>query len=514
MHNREVAEMLERAARILALRGENRYRVRAYKRAARAVAVSELSIGELIRSNRLQSLEGVGAGLADKIREIHKTGQLSLLERMESGKLPDVEDGRFVLLASALTLATEIVPAMADLPGIKRVQLTGSARRRCETIYTVPVVIGAGDLAAAREGLKEWGKLHHLRWDGNFCRAVHSYGIAMEIYLVHEDDFTLTLWSSTGTPAHTRKVAEEIRKKTGRDLLNQERDGEPFIFSSEEEIYRLADLPYIEPELREDRGEVEAALAGILPSLVEASHYRGDLHTHTDWSDGTSTIEKMTEAAAELGYRYLAVTDHSKSLKVARGLSLEKLAEQRAYIRKLDGRFPNLRIFTGIEADILDDGSLDAPDEVLAEMDVVIASVHSGFRQTREKLTGRICRAMQNPYVQFVAHATGRLLGKRVPYEVDMDEVIRTAVATGTALEINSSPDRLDLNDEYARKAKEAGVKLAVNTDSHNQLELANVLLGLSVARRAWLTRDDVLNTKETDEILAVLQAKRKRNKM
>lgn len=510
MKNRDVAEMLERAATILAMRGENRYRVRAYKKAARAVAGADVHVESLARDNRLQSLQGVGPGIAVKIQEIIKTGRLSLLERMETGTLPVVDEDRVILLASALTLSTELLPDLSALPGVTDCALTGEMRRSRETVPGLAVVLAAADLPLARQSLQDYRQLHRQQWDGNFCQAFHSFGIPVSLYLVAAADFALTYWVSTGSPEHVAQVAALIREKTGHDLLYQQADREMAEFSHEEDIYRLADLPLISPQLREGTGEVEAAQDGSLPVLVAAKDYKGDLHTHSDWSDGTAGVEAMVRAAVELGYEYIAVTDHSRSLKIARGLTLERLAEQRNYIAELQRKYPSIRIFSGIEADILDDGSVDAPDDVLAGLDVVVASVHSGFRQSREKLTGRICRAMQNPYVQIIGHATGRLLGKRDPYDVDVDELIRSAAATGTILEINSSPDRLDINGEYARKAREAGVRIAVNTDAHSQLELANVQLGLATARRGWLSRDDVVNTRSATEIIDVLQDKKK----
>lgn len=510
MQNRDVAEMLDRTARILAMRGENRYRVRAYKKAARAVMATSVSVEALIRENRLQTLQGVGPGIAAKISEIYKTGKLGLLERMETGRLPVIEEGREILLASALTLTTELVPALLDLEGIEQAGLTAAVRRGLETVPELAIVLSGSNLALAKQSLTHCGQLHQLQWDGNYCKAVHSFGVPLSFYLVAETDLALTLWLTTGTDAHVRQVARHVQEKTGHDLLTQEAHRDMPTFEREEDVYALAELGYIPPEIREGDGEVEAALAGNLPDVITASHYKGDLHTHSDWSDGTAGVEKMVQSAVELGYQYIAVTDHSRSLKIARGLSLERLAEQKALIRSLQDKYPSIRILTGIEADILDDGSVDAPDDVLAGLDVVVASVHSGFRQSREKLTGRICRAMQNHYVQMIGHATGRLLGKRDPYDVDMEEVIRTAAATGTALEINSSPDRLDINGMYARRAKQAGVLVAINTDAHSQLELANVQLGLTTARRGWLAPGDVLNTRSASEILSVLHAKRK----
>ncbi|MDW7652426.1 MAG: PHP domain-containing protein [Bacillota bacterium] len=511
MRNRDVAEMLDRAARILSLRGENRYRVRAYKRASRAVASCPEEIEKLIQTNRLQSLEGVGAGLAAKIKEIVRTGSLAMLERVETGNLPEIDEGKQILLASALMLSSEIMPELEALPGIKMVRMTGDTRRRPELVRGTEIIVASDDPALARNSLQTYDKLHRLRWDGNFCRAVHSFGVGLTLYLVSEEDFPLTLWVTTGTTAHTQAVAAKIREVTGYDILSQQTESVEPRFTNEEDIYRLAGMPWIPPELRENRGEIEAALEDCLPILVQPADYQGDLHVHSDWSDGTAGVEKMVEAAVELGYKYIAVTDHSRSLKIARGLSLERLADQRAYIASLQKKHTGIRILTGIEADILDDGSVDAPDDILADLDVVVASIHSGFKQSREKMTARICRAMENPYVGMIGHATGRLLGKRDPYEVDMNEVIRVAAATGTALEINSSPDRLDINGQFSRQANEAGVMVAINTDAHSQLELANVILGISMARRGWLTGDHILNTKSAAEVIAWLKEKKKR---
>lgn len=509
MRNRDVAEMLDRAARILALRGENRYRVRAYQKAARAVASLSEDIEVVVGENRLQSINGIGAALAEKIREIVKTGKLAMLERIETAELPEDQTGRFVLLASALTFSKELLPALTDLPGVTAVQVTGETRRRCETVSSLDFILATTEVALTKKALHEHKQLHHLKWQDDTCFAVHSFGIPLILHLTREDHFMYTLWLTTGVPGHVKAVADIVSQKAGLNLLNsQEKSRRTFL--SEKEIYTLADLPFIQPEMREDRGEIQAAYDGKLPQLVDAADYKGDLHVHTDWSDGTASVEKMVEAAGELGYEYVAITDHSRSLKIARGLTLERLNEQKSFIASLQDKY-KIRVLTGIEADILDDGSVDAPDDVLAGLDVVVASVHSGFKQDKVKLTARICRAMQNPYVQMIGHATGRLLGKREPYAVDMDEVLKTAQATGTILEINSSPDRLDITDLVSRQAKEAGIGIAINTDAHSQLELANVLLGLSVARRGWLSRSDVINTRGSKDVLEVLHNKKNR---
>ncbi|NLZ94006.1 MAG: PHP domain-containing protein [Firmicutes bacterium] len=508
MQNRDVAEMLDRAARVLALRGENRYRIRAYKKAAHAVAALDEDIRNVAAEDRLQQVAGIGPALAAKIKEIIATGKLALLERLETSQIP-AEINKNILLAAALTFSSELVPNLERLPGIQQVQVAGAVRRCQETVTGLELVVAVSDIKQAKEALSGYPQLHQLTWKNTVGHAVHSFGVEIALYLTSEENFTPLLWQITGSEEHVKKVMAKIKRKTGYDLNSPESLAKLQI-AKEEDIYELADLAPIIPELREDWGEIEAAQSGKLPQVIEAADYKGDLHVHTNWSDGTASIEQMVATAAELGYEYLAITDHSRSLKIARGLSLERLAKQKKYIESLQDKY-NLRILTGIEADILDDGSVDAPDEILAELDVVIASVHSGFRQSQAKLTERICRAMQNPYVQVIGHATGRLLGRRDPYDIDLEEVLRVAAATGTALEINSSPDRLDINDQVARLAKEAGIAVTINTDAHSQLELANIVLGLSVARRGWLEKKEVLNTYPRQEILAVLQQKKRR---
>lgn len=280
---------------------------------------------------------------------------------------------------------------------------------------------------------------------------------------------------------------------------------EAFYPQSEEEFYGKLGMPYIIPELREERGEIEAALEGRLPEVVRQKDIRGDLHIHSNFSDGVSSIESIAQRAKALGYEYIAITDHSKSLKIARGLDESKLREQIRIIKKMNEKLEGIRILTGIEVDILTDGSLDFDDDILKELDVVIASVHSGFKQDRKTLTRRIINACYNPYVNIIAHPTGRILGRRDPYDVDMDIVLEAAAATDTVLEINSSPDRLDLNDFMVRRANDLGIKIAINTDAHDKEALTDMKYGVWVARRGWLTAQSVINTYPLKQLLDFL---------
>jgi DNA polymerase (family 10) len=330
-------------------------------------------------------------------------------------------------------------------------------------------------------------------------------GIQVDVRVVEREAFGAALTYFTGSKTHTIQL-QDMAKRKGLKLSEYgvyvERTGKRIAGREEEEIYELLGLPFIPPELREDAGEIEAALKGELPDLITVAAIRGDLHVHSRWSDGAHSIEEVVEAARKRGYHYIAITDHSKALGVVRGLSAGDLEKQIEELHRLNQRLRGFRILTGIEVDILADGTLDLPDQVLARLDVVVASIHSAFRQDRETMTRRIVRAVSHRYVRVLGHPTGRLLGEREPLEFDFDQVLQAARRSGVALEVNASPFRLDLNDAHARRAKEAGVPLVINTDTHTVANFDHIALGIATARRGWIETSDVLNTLSLAELL------------
>jgi len=340
-------------------------------------------------------------------------------------------------------------------------------------------------------------------------------GVQVDLRVVDPESFGAALAYLTGSKAHNVRLREMAVKrglKINEYGVFRDADDARLGGAEEEDIYRLVGLPFIPPELREDTGEIEAAAAGRLPRLVELPDLRGDLHVHSRWSDGAHPLAEIVEAAKARGLSYLALTDHSRGLGVARGLSIERLQEQGEEIAAFNREQTGFRVLRGTEMDIGLDGSLDYPDEVLRHLDIVIAALHSGFNQTREQLTARLVAAMRNPWVSVIAHPTGRLIGEREGYDLDMETLLRAAAETGTALEINSYPLRLDLNDQQVRRAKELGVALVINSDFHVVSQFETLHYGVSVARRGWLEKRDVLNTLELPELLKRLKAKRRRS--
>ena len=430
-------------------------------------------------------------------------------EKHEQKLLKAIEDyrrigGRF-LLDAAGAVADKLVEHLSQVPGVEKVTPAGSLRRGRETIGDLDVLVtGAACVEdACREKLVE----HLIRFPGlmqiiaqgeNKVSFRQRSGMQVDVRLLPPDSFGAALQYFTGSKAHNVALRQRALKMgfTLSEYSLARLDNEkPVAGKTEEEIYAKLKLDYIPPELRENQGEVEAAANQALPALVSQADIQGDVHMHTVETDGRCTIEEMADAARTRGYKYVAITDHSKNLAFANGLDDKRALEHIKRIRAAKEKVDGIRIFAGIEVDILADGSLDLSDSVLAEMDIVIASVHSHFNQDRAQMTSRFLKAIENPNVSLIGHPTGRILLRRDAYQLDMDAILKAAAQHKVAMELNSYPDRLDLNDFHLRLAKRYGVKIVINTDSHHTSHMEKIRYGMLQARRAWLTKDDVLNT-------------------
>ncbi|HYW68652.1 MAG TPA: DNA polymerase/3'-5' exonuclease PolX, partial [bacterium] len=426
------------------------------------------------------------------------------VENIEAGiRVYESRSGRLTL-GTVLPAALTTVAELRHATGIDEIEVAGSIRRWRETIGDIDILALSSKPEPVIEAFTSLSRVSEVLAAGSTKASVRvSDGLQIDLRVVPPESYGAALNYFTGSQAHNvhlRGLAQSKGLKLSEyGLFKGERR---VAGKTEESIYKKLGMEYVEPELREDRGEVEAALEGALPELLELSDIRGDLHAHSDYSDGHATIEEMARAAKATGYKYISMSDHSHSLGVAHGLTVERLAEQGEEIDEVNKRLKGFTVLKSTEVDILSDGRLDFPDEVLEQLDIVVASVHSGFQQSREKITGRMLSAIENPNVDIIGHPTGRLLGTRPAYDVDIEAVMEAAAETGTALEINSHYERLDLNDVNCRRAAEMGVKVAISTDSHHLDQLWMMELGVRTARRGWLRRENVLNTLTTKGLL------------
>ncbi len=559
MRNFEVARLFELMGDVLELRGQNAFRIRAYRRAAQNVESLTEDVEVVAREGRLEDIPGIGKDLAGKIREYLETGRVKEIEAAKRGvpagvvelmNVPGVgprtakllyERGgirsvaRLEVLARAgklrglpgiqakteanilkgigivraglermplgraLPIAEALAAALRRVGGVERAEIAGSIRRRKETIGDVDLLVTSTQPERAIKAFIGLPDVADVLEAGATKAAIrHREGIQADLRVVAPECFGAALAYFTGSKQHNIRIRERGVKRGLRISeygVFREKSGRRIAGATEEEVYASVGLPWIPPELREDAGEIEAALAGRLPVLVTVDDIRGDLHCHTKASDGQHTIEALVKAAAERGYEYIAVTDHSPSATIAGGLSPRELRAHVRRVRAVQRRYPQMLVLTGTECDILPDGRLDYPDELLAELDVVVAAVHGAFKQSRAEMTRRICRALAHPHVDVLAHPTGRLFGARAAVELDMDRVLRTAQRHGKAVEINAQPPRLDLNDLHARRAHALGVRVAIDTDTHVLDQLACMPFGVAVARRAWMEKAEVVNT-------------------
>ncbi len=571
MDNRQIAQVFGQIADLLEIKGENAFRTRAYRTAADTVGTWADSVARL-DEKQLRDLPGIGKDLASKIRELSDTGtcqyhqellqefpptildllrlqgvgpktvallystlNIRTVDELETaarnGRLRDIKgmgakkealvlkaveerqrDAGRHLLPDTASVSAELVAYLRErAPAVDFIPV-GSLRRGCETCGDIDILAIGGD-AALMDLFIAHPKVERVLGQGDTKSRVRLLGgYQADLRLVPPESRGAAMQYFTGSTAHNIAVRDRAIQrgfKLNEYGIFRVDDDTRVCGETEEEIYEALGLVWIEPELREHRGEIEAAADRRLPRLLASADVLGDLHMHTTVTDGRDDLETMAAAAHRLGHRYVAITDHSKALAMANGLDEHRALAHAANIRALNGRFEGLTLLAGIECDILADGRLDLADDCLAQLDIVVASVHSHFSQDEAEMTDRVLRALESRWVDVLGHPTGRLLLKRDPVRLDLERVMTAAAANGVALEINSQVDRLDLNDAHARLARERGVRLVVSTDAHSVTALGNLRWGVHVARRAWATPDDVLNTRSLDELRAQLRRAR-----
>jgi len=567
VQNREIVRALETIATLMEIKDESYYRVLGYTRAAESVAASGREVRDM---EDVTELAHVGKTTAEVIRDLaeDRTPQVltELSEEIPSGlvevtRLPNVgprtagrlwrelditnvedlagmEEGRLaalkgfgkkseerilraaktynsterrMLLDEASALGEHLLEFVRSHPDTERAEIAGSLRRRKETVGDLDIVAASVDQKVLTDAFAEAPFVDEVVAHGPTKVSIVCGGADVDLRIVPPEAFGTLLHHFTGGQAHNIALRERAVKnginisEYGLKRIGTDEDYQPV--PTEEEFYERLDLPYIPPELREDAGEIQAAEKNELPNLVEVSDVRGDLHVHTNYSDGKGTIESMAEAAIALGYEYLIFCDHSQSLKVANGLAPDRLKKKMDAVRKADSEYGEIRLLCGSEVDILKDGALDYEDDLLAELDFVVASVHTSFGIGEEAMTERIIRAINNPHVRTIGHPTGRILNRREPYEVDVSRLIKEAAATNTALELNSYVDRLDLAVPYVREAMNASVRITIDTDAHDETALSLMKFGISQARRAWVEKEGIINCLPLAEFEEYLKA-------
>ncbi len=575
MRNIEIANLFNEIADYLEVKGENPFRIRAYRRAAQTIEGLSEDLSAIAERNALQDVAGIGKDLAGKIQEYLTAGKVEYLEGLrkeipagvidlmgihgvgpktakllydqvgvdsvekleELAKahklvgLPGIKakteenilkgiavwrSGRERMpLGTALVLAEAVLGELRKLKEADQIAPAGSLRRMKETVKDIDILVTSKSPARIMDVFAGLPNVAEVLAHGDTKSSIRlRENIQVDLRVVEPECFGAALQYFTGSKQHNIRVRELAQRKglkVSEYGVFNERTNRRVAGKTEEEVYKAIGLPFIPPELREDSGEIEAALEGQLPMLVSLEDIRGDLQMHTTWSDGAHSLADLAAGVRAKGYHYMGVTDHSKSATVAGGMNEEQVLQMITEVRALNKTLRGFRVLAGCEVDIKGDGSLDFPDEILRQLDLVLVSVHSRFKMSREEMTARIVRAVQHPLVHILGHPTGRLIGERAPYEVDMEAVLRGAQAGGTAVEINASPSRLDLNDLHARRAKELRIPIVINTDAHAISQLDYMRYGVSVARRAWLTPKDVLNTLPARLLFSWLEKKRAR---
>jgi len=576
MRNGDIAEAFEELASLYELDGAVVYRVVAYRNAAKAIREAGVSVEELAHQGRVEELAGVGRTIAEKIDALVETGSIPSADKLkaripaglveitripglgpkrarllydelgvasldelrqaaEQGRLKDVPgfgkkaeenvlaalaagaDGRpkaRLLLSKALTVGDELVGALREHPSVIRVELAGSARRMTDTVKDLDIVAASSNPSALVEAFCGLEAVDEVQASGEAGAKVLTHsGLPVDLRIVPEEAFGNLLQHFTGSGKHNEALRTEAVRRglhVSEYGISDDESGGSQAFTTEHEVYERLGMQFVPPELRENRGELEAARKHRLPELIEVEDVRGDLHMHTVLSDGRNTLEEMAQAARDHGYDYVAITEHSASHGFGNDVQPDELLRHAERIRSLD--VPGLTTLAGTETNVLPDGSLDYADDALEELDWVIASLHTSFRMSEKEQTERMLRAMEHPLVDAIGHPTGRMIGSREPYALDIDRVIEKAVETGTFLEINANPNRRDLNEVYARAAAEAGVTIVIDSDAHGADTLRrNMRYGIATARRAWLTAVQVANTRPWDELARLRKRGRSR---
>ena len=573
LRNTEIASLFNEIADFLEIKGENPFRVRAYRRAAQAMEGLSEDVAAVAARGGLQEIPGIGRDLAGKIQEYLERGAVAYLEDLRKEIPPGVvemmgihgvgpktakllyeragvtsvdrleemvrahalvgipgiqvktqenilkgiavwKSGRERMpLGAALPLAEAIRATLEALEETDQISLAGSLRRMRETVKDIDVLVTSKKPARIMGAFVALPNVAEVLAHGATKSSIRlREGIQADLRVVEPECFGAALQYFTGSKQHNIRVRELAQRqglKVNEYGVFDEGTNRRVAGATEEDVYRAVGLPLVAPEIREDAGEIEAALENRLPELVRLDDIRGDLQLHTTWSDGAHTLAELAAGVRAKGYQYMAVTDHSKSATVAGGMDEAQVVQMIAEVRALNARLKGFRVLAGCEVDIRADGSLDFPDEILTQLDLVQVSIHSRFKMSREDMTRRIVRAVQHPLVHILGHPTGRLIGERAPYEVDIEAVLQAAKTGDVAVEINASPSRLDLNDLHARRAKDLGIPITISTDAHAIPQLDYMRYGVAVARRAWLTPSDVLNTLPAPALAAWLMQRR-----
>jgi DNA polymerase (family 10) len=572
MTNQQLANIFYTIADLLEIKGENIYKILAYRKAADSLSNLGQDVNEIWKQGKLTEVDGVGKAIAEKIDELLTTGHLGFLEKLEAEvppslaellKVPDLGPKKVALfwkqlgitnlrelesaartgklrtlpgmgdkseaklvagiealgrrsnripLGRAWSFAQELMAYLRKASGVEAVELGGSLRRMRATVGDIDVLAAAKDSKAVMDAFVSRKDVARILGKGETKASVEfTHGLQAQLWVHPPEHWGTALVYATGSKDHNVRLREYALKK-GFSLSEhslQRKDGSEVTCECEEDVYMTLGLPWIPPELREDRGEVQAAIKDELPKLIELKDIKADLQIHSTWSDGKLSVREMAEAAIKHGYKALAITDHTFSLGIVQGMTPDEVKKQRQEIDEVAQDLGNrIHILRGAEVEIKSDGSLDYSDDVLAQLDIVFAALHTSLRQPREKVTDRLIRAMHNPFVDVIPHPTGRLLPDREGADLDMDAVFAAAAETGVALEINAHPARLDLDDVHARRAVEMGIKLSINTDAHSEADMDLMHFGVSTARRGWVEADDVINTWSVTRLLKWLKSR------